>query len=99
MIVLKRKLSRVLLPFVGLVALLAVLTATVSAATSNFSAPVYSGYFPDPSVLLVNGTYWAYATGSAGRNLQVMSSTDLHTWTPPVDPLPTLPAWASAGRT
>jgi beta-xylosidase len=45
------------------------------------------------------GTYWAYSTGSAGRNLQVMSSTDLHTWTSPVDPLPTLPAWASPGKT
>lgn len=48
---------------------------------------------------MVNGTYWGYATGSAGRNLQAMSSTDLHNWSPPTDPLPVLPAWASPGRT
>ena len=60
---------------------------------------MYTGDFPDPSVLLVNGTYWAYATGSAGRNLQVISSTDLDKWSPPKDPLPVLPGWASSGRT
>jgi beta-xylosidase len=99
MIVLQLKLSRVLILLVALVALLAGFTVTASAASGTFSAPVYAGDFPDPSVLLINGTYWAYATGSAGRNLQVMSSTDLHTWTSPVDPLPRLPGWASAGRT
>ena len=70
-----------------------------SASTTTFAAPVYAGDFPDPSVLVVGSTYWAYATGSAGRNLQVMSSADLHTWTSPVDPLPALPPWASAGLT
>jgi beta-xylosidase len=74
-------------------------SATATATTNTFSAPVYAGDFPDPSVLLSKGTYWAYATGSAGRNLQVMSSTDLHTWTAPIDPLPTLPGWASKGMT
>jgi beta-xylosidase len=73
--------------------------AVTPAASSTFQAPVYGGDFPDPSVLPVGGVYWAYSTGSAGRNLQVMSSTDLHTWSPPTDPLPTLPGWGSAGRT
>ncbi len=39
---------------------------------------VYDGDFPDPYVLPVTAsgstTYWAYATGSAGLNLQVMKS-------------------------
>ncbi|HET9691109.1 MAG TPA: glycoside hydrolase family 43 protein [Acidimicrobiales bacterium] len=74
--------------------------ASSSHTTSGtFTAPVYAGDFPDPSVVTVGGTYWAYATGSGGSNLQVMSSSDLHTWSAPTDPLPTLPSWASAGST
>lgn len=49
-------------------------TGSAEAASSTFEAPVYAGDFPDPSFLLVGGVYWAYSTGSAGRNLQVMSS-------------------------
>lgn len=79
--------------------MLTLFTAPAAAAAGSFNAPVYSGDFPDPSVVLVNGTYWAYATGSAGRNLQVISSTNLASWTAPVDPLPVLPAWASSGLT
>jgi beta-xylosidase len=67
------------------------------------AAPVHPGDFPDPFVLppAASGTasYWAYATGSAGRNLQVMSSPDLATWGAVADPLPTLPGWASPGNT
>ena len=70
-----------------------------SGQTSTFSAPVYAGDFPDPAVMAVNGTYWAWSTGSGGRNLQAMSSPDLRTWSAPVDPLPILPSWASSGRT
>jgi beta-xylosidase len=70
-----------------------------SAAPATFSTPAYPGDFPDPWVMLVNGTYWAYATGTAGKNLQVMSSSDLHNWSQPTDPLPGLPLWAVVGRT
>jgi beta-xylosidase len=69
------------------------------AATSSFTTPAFDGDFPDPQVVLTGGTYWAYGTGSAGRNLSVMSSRDLTTWTSPVDPLPVLPSWASPGLT
>ncbi len=68
------------------------------------TAPSYPGDFPDPFVLRV-GTqpsetvYYAYSTGSGGRNLQVFSSPDFARWTDPIDPLPLLPPWASAGRT
>jgi beta-xylosidase len=70
-----------------------------SAATGTFQTPAYAGDFPDPSVMVVGNTYWAYATGSGGTNLQVMSSPDLKSWSGLSDPLPKLPAWASAGRT
>lgn len=76
-----------------------VLVGRAAAGSSTFTAPAYAGDFPDPALLTAGGTYWAYATGSAGRNLQVMSSPDLHAWTAPVDPLPALPSWASAGST
>jgi beta-xylosidase len=65
----------------------------------SFTAPAYAGDFPDPSILVSGGVYWAYSTGSAGRNLQVVRSPDLLTWSPPVDPLPVLPTWSSPGRT
>jgi beta-xylosidase len=69
------------------------------AASTTFTTPLYAGDFPDPSILFAGGLYWAYSTGSAGRNLQVMSSPDLHTWSVPTDPLPRLPSWASPGHT
>jgi beta-xylosidase len=40
----------------------------------------YQGDFPDPSVLRVGATYWAYSTGTAGLNLPVLVSRDLRTW-------------------
>lgn len=75
------------------------LTAAARAASSAFTTPAYAGDFPDPTILLSGGTYWAYSTGRSGRNLQVMSSSDLHGWSAPADPLPILPYWASSGRT
>jgi beta-xylosidase len=75
------------------------LASPAIAASPTFAAPAYARDFPDPSILLNGGIYWAYSTGSGGRNLQVMSSSDLHRWSTPADPLPILPRWASAGRT
>ncbi|HWG73151.1 MAG TPA: glycoside hydrolase family 43 protein [Acidimicrobiales bacterium] len=68
-------------------------------AVTSLSAPVYAGDFPDPAVVAVGSTYFAYATGSAGRNLQVTQASDLSHWSSPVDPLPTLPGWATRGYT
>ena len=44
-------------------------------------APAYAGDFPDPHVLRVGGTYYAYSTTTGGRHLPVLRSTDLQTWT------------------
>jgi beta-xylosidase len=81
------------------VATVLVLLASATSAGAVSPAPAYAGDFPDPAVLRAAGSYWAYSTGSAGRNLQVMSSTDLKTWTSPVDPLPVLPSWSRPGLT
>jgi GH43 family beta-xylosidase len=64
-----------------------------------FDNPVIGRDFPDPGVVYANGTYYAFATNSGGRNVQAARSTDLVHWTALPDALPTLPSWARAGRT
>jgi beta-xylosidase len=64
--------------------------------------PVLDQDFPDPDVLQVGDTWYAYATQKPGpnQNLQAATSKDLKTWQPlEKDPLPELPAWATTGRT
>ncbi len=48
----------------------------------------YTGNFPDPDVLRVGDTYYAYGTSTGGAYLPVMQSTDLVNWAPrrPYDP-------------
>jgi hypothetical protein len=41
----------------------------------------YTENFPDPSVVRVGSTYYAYGTSTGGAYLPVMTSTDLVTWT------------------
>lgn len=56
--------------------------------------------FPDPAVLHVGDTYYAYATNTAAANVQVATSHDATTWTvADTDALPTLPSWALRGKT
>lgn len=85
--------------FLATVAVVVVVLSSASSAVAISTAPAYAGDFPDPSITVIGGSYWAYSTGSGGRNLQVMSSPDLTTWTEPVDPLPALPSWAQPGFT
>lgn len=61
--------------------------------------PVDPRDFPDPFVLLVEGTYYAFATNAGGTNVQQMSSVDLIHWETQPDPLPNLPGWAAKGFT
>jgi len=60
---------------------------------------VFDGDFPDPSVLLVGHRYYAFSTQSGRFHLQVISSTDLTTWSAPAEALPRLPTWAAPGAT
>ncbi|MGY1806913.1 glycoside hydrolase family 43 protein [Blastococcus sp. SYSU D00669] len=62
--------------------------------------PVLDDDFPDPDVLEVDGTYYAYATNTASLNVQVATSTDLESWEVlPDDALPALPSWVIPGKT
>lgn len=60
---------------------------------------VYPFDFPDPDVLLVGNTYFAYATNSVAGNIQIIESADLVHWSYVGDALPTLPAWATPDAT
>jgi beta-xylosidase len=76
-------------------------TAPSSGASSSM-APTFAidQDFPDPDVMLVNGTYYAYSTNVPGINVQVATSKDLKTWkVRATDALPALPGWTSPGKT
>ncbi|MCX7521145.1 glycoside hydrolase family 43 protein [Microbacterium sp. STN6] len=56
--------------------------------------------FPDPDVMRVGTTYYAYATNRPGANIQFATSTNLTKWDVSTsDALPTLPSWAAPGKT
>jgi beta-xylosidase len=60
----------------------------------SYTNPVYNSDFPDPHVILVNDTYYAYSTVVSPSNIQVISSKDLVDWEDLGDALPALPKWA-----
>jgi beta-xylosidase len=60
---------------------------------------VYPFDFPDPAVILVGHTYYAYATNSVAGNIQIIESTDLSHWTAVGNALPSLPPWATPNYT
>lgn len=56
--------------------------AHASVGSDDFRAgEVYHGDFPDPSVMRVGSTYYAFATTTGGKLLPEMTSPDLKTWT------------------
>ena len=61
--------------------------------------PLHPADFPDPHVLRVGSTYYAYGSNTGGLNVQVMRSSDRERWEHLGDALPQLPTWARAGRT
>ena len=64
------------------------------AASTTIDDPVIPANFPDPFILTVGANYYAYATNSPTENIPTYRSSDLKTWTPGPDVLPTLPRWA-----
>jgi beta-xylosidase len=61
---------------------------------ATFTNPVLDQDFPDPDVLKVGDTYYAYSTNSENINIQVARSSDLVHWQFVGDALPKLPNWA-----
>ena len=60
---------------------------------------VYPFDFPDPDIILVGSTYYAYATNSVAGNIQIAESTDLVHWSTVGNALPSLPKWAHPDAT
>jgi putative cell wall-binding protein len=58
------------------------------------SNPVWTRSYPDPFVLPVGGTYYAYATDGDLGEVQVIRSTNLTSWSQVGDALGSAPAWA-----
>jgi beta-xylosidase len=59
----------------------------------TFRNPVLRNDFPDPHIIMVDGLYYAYATNSAGRNVQFATSENLVDWNLRVDAMPALAPW------
>jgi beta-xylosidase len=66
-----------------------------SVAAGQFVNPVLKADFPDPFVLRVDATYYAYATTDGAQHIQLAKSPDLVTWEVLRDPLPKIAAWSS----
>ena len=74
-------------------------SACLTLAGGSSSGLVYPFDFPDPDVLVVGSTYYAYATNSVAGNIQIIESTNLTTWNPVGNALPSLPGWATPDAT
>lgn len=88
---------RALVLVLALVALM-LPTGHSQTSTARAGGPVYAGDFPDPAVLRVGRTFYAYGTNGPGRHLPLLVSTDLTTWRTgedgrPGEALPRPAAW------
>ena len=79
--------------------LAAVLVAACGGSAAQYRNPVHGGDFPDPFVLGVGDTYYAYGTNGGGKEVQTLTSSDLVEWRPGPDALPEVGAWAYPGKT
>lgn len=72
---------------------------TATAPGTTFQNPVLRNDFPDPHIIRVGESYYAYATNGSGKNVQLSTSTDLVHWSVPREAMPALPTWAKGGFT
>jgi hypothetical protein len=78
-----------------LVSALAAVAGPAGAALPSWT-PVYNVDFPDPTVMVYNGTEYAFSTNSNLVNTPWATSTDSTHWTAGNgDALPTLPSWST----
>lgn len=71
---------------------------TPASPPQSYENPVFPRDFPDPFVLRVDDSYYAYATNARNMNVQVIRSADLIEWErvgTNGDALPQLPDWAA----
>jgi len=71
---------------------------TPTGGTVTFTNPVVDANVPDPMIIADDeGGWWAFATNGNGVNIQTLRSTDLISWEPMPDALPSLPDWTRGG--
>ena len=82
-----------------LLAALLPLAAFLPLAQGAVYGPMMDANFPDPSVLQVDGRWYAFSTTSGGKNVPIATSGDIHVgWAlTGSDALPKLGAWADGG--
>ncbi len=68
--------------------------SSASATVRTFKNPVYKHDFPDPYVLKVGKTYYAYGTNTSVAVIPTLHSTDLVHWTAGKDAMPAPARWA-----
>jgi len=75
--------------------------AFVLPTLATITGPVITANFPDPAVIKVNNTFYAYATNGGGKNIQLATSTDPgKPWAiSKADALPDVGSWATTGVT
>ena len=84
----------------GLLVLAVLLVAGCGGSSKQtFTNPVLNVDFPDPFVLKVGNTYYAYATNGNGKQEQTATSKDLVHWKLGPDALPKLGSWDFPGST
>lgn len=74
-------------------------TDSDTVGAGQFRNPVIDHDFPDPDVLKVGDTYYAYATNTGQIDIQAAKSTDLVNWQTLPDALGAIPSWAQSGLT
>ena len=74
-------------------------SAQTSSKPGMYTNPVLNKDFPDPFVLRVDKTFYAYATNNAGNDIQLARSSDLVKWEQLGNALEKLASWASSGWT
>lgn len=79
---------------VALVTLVALAGPAAAVTGPGPTQAVRSRSYPDPFVLRVGATYYAYGTDGDLGEVQLIRSTDLVTWTEVGDALGTAPGWA-----
>lgn len=67
-------------------------------ADPTLQNPVFTSNFPDPFILEVEDTYYAYSTNANGRNVPVYTSIDLVNWEFKRDSMPALARWVNISR-
>jgi beta-xylosidase len=74
------------------------MSMNVFAQDETMQNPIFEANLPDPFILEVDDTYYAYSTNSNSRNVPVYRSTDLVSWEFVRDVMPALPRWVYISR-